>query len=242
MYQPRRVLASGNGQGHSGILLYLFQHIISLESIARFFFSSDIWSNSMSGWLGNITAIFLLFFLRFVLMMNVCPLGSDDPIHFLWAWSSLLVWCLWLNTWVPCLCRNCLITNWNDILRTSSIVALIQGKCIYKYLFYLQALGLGACKDLKKHWWQFRCLFFPCCNVDRYLFSCLWGYLCMKRLFTDILYSPIICSRPLRPCCIVAYPSTIFDPSDHCGLSNSVLYSVARLIENSNHPQLGARW
>jgi hypothetical protein len=27
MYQLRRVLASGNGQGHSGILLYSFQHI-----------------------------------------------------------------------------------------------------------------------------------------------------------------------------------------------------------------------
>lgn len=45
--------------------------------------SRDIWSNGMPGWLGHITAIFLPFFLRFALMMNVCPLGSDDPIHFL---------------------------------------------------------------------------------------------------------------------------------------------------------------
>ena len=56
-----------------------------LESIARRFFFPGI-SGRIACLVGLETSLlsFLLFFFSlFFLMMNVCPLGSDDPIHFL---------------------------------------------------------------------------------------------------------------------------------------------------------------
>lgn len=67
-------------------LLYSFQHIISLGAIARRFFFPGI-SGRIACLVGVETSLlsfcFAFFFSSlFLLMMNVCPLGSDDPYPF----------------------------------------------------------------------------------------------------------------------------------------------------------------
>lgn len=87
---PCRELASGNGHGHSGILLYSFQHIsyclvLGINCSEAIILSrADIWSDGAC--LVGLETSLLSFasFLLLFLMMNMCPLGSDDPpIHFL---------------------------------------------------------------------------------------------------------------------------------------------------------------
>lgn len=119
MYQHRSVLVSGNGQGHSGILPYSFQHVLSagpwglgVDLSESILFRVDNWSTLLA-WKHPCYPFIFFFFRPFplVLMINVCPLGNDDSLSVFFERDLLLIWYLWLNTWVPCLYSNCEITK-----------------------------------------------------------------------------------------------------------------------------------